>query len=1104
MTTENVTVLFTDLVGSTQLASSLTPEAGDELRRSHFRILRKAIAAYGGTEVKNLGDGLMIVFATASAALSCAVSMQQSVDLDNRGLGRTLGLRVGLSAGEATREGDDYFGDPVIESARLCAAASGGQILTSSVVSAIAGRRSPHAFAPLGALELKGLPVPVETLEVSWQPLDDIGGQAGEIPLPARFEITPAIGVIGRASESTLLADAFKRVAAYEGREVALVCGEAGVGKTTLVTQAARTAHQTGAVVLLGRCHEDLGLPYGPFTESITHYVNHAPEEVLRSHVRSHGGALGTIAPALRQRLGELPAPQSSDPDTERYLLYGAVVGLLAQEAEHRPVLLVLDDLQWADTPSLQLFRHVVANTSHLPILFLGTYRDSELSGSLPLADTLVGLQRESGVSRIELTGLDDTSVFAYVEATAGSDIGEAGAELAHALYRETDGNPFFVGEMLRHLADTGAVYQDSTGHWTSDLQLEDITLPNSVREVIMARVARLGEPAGRIFSLACVIGRDFDLDLLGLVSGCGEDELLDLMDAAATGALVREVDGVPGRYSFAHALVQHTLYQRQSAARRGRAHHQVATAIEDMYGAHSRSRVSELAHHWCNAPQPANAAKAIEYSRQAGEAALQSLAPDDAVRHFTQALALTDVLPEHDPLMDCDLRIELGEAQRQAGLAAFRETFLQAAAEARDLGATDRLVRAALSNNRGFVSMIGSIDADRVAVLEAALDALPAGDSRERALVLATLCSEITYGSSLEQRRTIADEARAMADRLSDPVTSIRVLNLVFSPLQVPSLQAEQTADVKKALFLAELLGDPDLQYGPAYHARYNAIHAADFESAARHLATMRSLSDLLRQPTLMWTTAVSEATEALLVGEPDRAEQLAAAALQMGTDSGQPDAATWYGGQVGVVLAQRGRQAELVPLFEQLVDENPGVGSFNQGLAMAYLDAGEDGRALALLEAAAADEFASFPQDLVWIFGITAYADVAVHLRATGPARILFELLAPFHDRVPIIAPAAVPPVAFYLGGLATVLGRYDDAEAFFREAMDVNTRGRMKYSMVRTEIAWGRMMCARNGPGDRDRARVLFEQAAAAAATHGYAGEERQAATELSTWT
>ena len=362
---------------------------------------------------------------------------------------------------------------------------------------------------------------------------------------------------------------------------------------------------------------------------------------------------------------------------------------------------------------------------------------------------------------------------------------------------------------------------------------------------------------------------------------------------------------------------------------------------------------------------------------------------------------------------MDCDLRIELGEAQRQAGLAAFRETFLQAAAEARDLGATDRLVRAALSNNRGFVSMIGSIDADRVAVLEAALDALPAGDSRERALVLATLCSEITYGSSLEQRRTIADEARAMADRLSDPVTSIRVLNLVFSPLQVPSLQAEQTADVKKALFLAELLGDPDLQYGPAYHARYNAIHAADFESAARHLATMRSLSDLLRQPTLMWTTAVSEATEALLVGEPDRAEQLAAAALQMGTDSGQPDAATWYGGQVGVVLAQRGRQAELVPLFEQLVDENPGVGSFNQGLAMAYLDAGEDGRALALLEAAAADEFASFPQDLVWIFGITAYADVAVHLRATGPARILFELLAPFHDRVPIIAPAAVPPV-------------------------------------------------------------------------------------------
>ena len=187
-TTENITVLFTDLVGSTELASSLTPEAGDEVRRKHFSSLRKAIASTGGTEVKNLGDGLMVVFPIASAALSCAVAMQQAVDRDNAGAARSLGLRVGLSAGEATREADDYFGDPVIEAARLCARAEGGQILAADLVRANAGRRSPFAFSLLGEMELKGLPDPVETLEVAWEPLREVEVATTSVPLPERLD----------------------------------------------------------------------------------------------------------------------------------------------------------------------------------------------------------------------------------------------------------------------------------------------------------------------------------------------------------------------------------------------------------------------------------------------------------------------------------------------------------------------------------------------------------------------------------------------------------------------------------------------------------------------------------------------------------------------------------------------------------------------------------------------------------------------------------------------------------------------------------------------------------------------------------------------------
>ena len=199
--TENITVLFTDLVGSTELASSLTPEAGDEVRRKHFSALRQAIATSGGTEVKNLGDGLMVVFPAASAALSCAVAMQQIVHRNNAGADRPLGLRVGLSAGEASKEGDDYFGDPVIEAARLCARAEGGQILVSDLVRANAGRRSSHTFTSLGELELKGLPEPVETLQVSWEPLEADAPGSGRVPLPNRLTHPPTVGVIGRENE---------------------------------------------------------------------------------------------------------------------------------------------------------------------------------------------------------------------------------------------------------------------------------------------------------------------------------------------------------------------------------------------------------------------------------------------------------------------------------------------------------------------------------------------------------------------------------------------------------------------------------------------------------------------------------------------------------------------------------------------------------------------------------------------------------------------------------------------------------------------------------------------------------------------------------------
>ena len=334
-----------------------------------------------------------------------------------------------------------------------------------------------------------------------------------------------------------------KRVAASEGREVLLISGEAGLGKTTLVAEAARAAFDNGAVVVFGHCEEGLATPYQLFAEALGYFVTHAPEDRLLDHIAAHGSELSKLTPALASRIPDLPPSKATDADTERFLLFAAVVGLLAQVSQDQPVVVVLDDLQWADKASLLLLRHIAASDQAMRVLVIGTYRDTELSQGHPLLDALAALRRLDGVTRIDLAGLDDTGVVAFLEAAAGQTLDDDGVGLAHAVYRETDGNPFFVSEVLRHLVETGAHRtRTPSGRWVSDLSLDEVTLPDSVREVIGARVGRLGPDAGKVLSMAAVIGRDFDLDVLARATQTSEDDLLDILEAAAAVALVREL----------------------------------------------------------------------------------------------------------------------------------------------------------------------------------------------------------------------------------------------------------------------------------------------------------------------------------------------------------------------------------------------------------------------------------------------------------------------------------------------------------------------------------------------------------------------------------
>jgi tetratricopeptide (TPR) repeat protein len=985
----------------------------------------------------------------------------------------------------------------VIEAARLCATCEGGQILAADVVRLMAGRRSRHECRSVGSLAFKGLPDRVDTVEVSWEALE-VNDSGSSMPLPSRLSVRPSAGVVGRDAEMAAVWDAFKRVAGGEGRKVLLIGGEAGLGKTTLVAEVARAASDAGACVLFGHCEEDLASPYQLFAEALGHYVTHAEEAQLLDHVGAHGSELVRLVPALARRLPGLPPSKATDADTERYLLFAAAVGLLVQVSRDRPVLLVLDDLQWADKASLQMLRHLAAADQPLRLLFLGTYRDDELSRSHPVLDFLAAMHRQHGVERIELTGLDDVGVVSLMEAVAGQNLDGAAVDVARAVYRETDGNPFFVTEVLRHLSETGAISQDNTGQWVAGDTVDALTLPESVRVVIGARVGRLGHDAERVLSLAAVIGRDFDLDLLARVTRQSEDDLLDVLEAAAAVALVREIGDTQGRYTFAHALIQHTLYEDLGPTRRARAHRRIAEALEDICGGRPGPRVGELARHWVAADEPIDLTRAIDYSRQAGDAALGALAPADALGYYTQAQNLCVRADEPDPVLELDLAIGLGTAQRQTGDPAFRDTLLGAARRADDLDDTDRLVAAALANDRGWVSAVGDIDDDKVEILETAAARL-ATDHPGRPLVLATLCSEVIYGSPLDRRRLLADEALALAERSADEAVTVRVLNHVFVPLFVPSLLDQSLTRTAETLTRAERVGDPALLFFAAWWRAAAAGRAGDIDEVDRCYAMAGSLADQLDQPTLIWTHTMALAERAQIAGDTDEVERLTTKALAVGMESGQPDATVYFGTQISRVVWQQGTLGDLTPLIEETIADNPRLPAHSL-LAMASAEGNQFEDATRLLEDFAAEGF-ELPLDPLWLTAMAMYAEAAIECREPRYAEPLFDLLAPWAGQFCTDGGVtAHGPVSHYLGGLATVLGRYDEATAYLSRAAALNARIGAKFFAARTDLTWGRTLVERNAPGDADKARHLLSKSQAVAQAHGYAKVEQRAAEAL----
>ncbi len=922
----------------------------------------------------------------------------------------------------------------------------------------VGGARDSHRFRSLGPLELKGLSEPVRAFELQWEPLPLTG-----IALPGRLCEVPPTGYVGRVAERARLSELWGE--ACEGSpRLALICGEAGVGKTRLSTHMALESHGQGATVLYGRCDEDLGVPYQPWVQALRHYAQNGSQAVLRAHVERYGGELTRLVPDLGDRVSDLPSPRESDPETEQYLLYAAVAGLLEEAGAQEPLLLILDDLHWADGPTLSLLRHVVTAGASAPVLVVvGAYRDSELSREHPLTALLADLHREQGVQRIKLTGLEADDVVALMESVAEQEMNEEGRALAMEITRETAGNPFFAGEMLRHLAESGVTVQQDGGRWRLVGNVADLGLPQSVREVVGRRVERLGSDARAALSAATVIGRDFDLDLLVGVLDFSEARLLDLLEEAVAASLLRENGEQAGRFTFTHALVEHALYEDLGRTRRARLHQQVAEALEERCGDEPGERLGELAAHWAAAVVSTNTAKALHYAQRAAEHALAALAPDEAARWYRQALELYDQAPGGAVSERCELLIGLGEAQRQIGNPEFRQTLLEAAELAQDLSDTDRLRRAVLANSRGWVSQAGAVDSERVRALEAAAQALPDHDPW-RARVLALLACELHYAGEPARCRRLAAEAIEIARAAGDPVALAHTLFNASWAIWVPDTLGERQRLSDELVELAQRLDDPWLSMWAAARRMVLGLEAGDRSRVESGLAATRMLAASVPQPSIAYMRLGLEASWALVQGDLQESERWATAAFEVGTVAREPDAVMLFGADLSHVRSFQGRLGELVEQIVQLVGAQDSLPAWRAATAFALI---ESGRADEARELARVEDFHSLPWDDTWSTTMFFWANVCSRLRALDRAGELYELLAPFSGQL-AGGGDVFGSIAWALGALAATLERYEQAESHFAAAAEIEASLGAPLFLARTHLGWARALIARGRPG------------------------------------
>ena len=773
-----------------------------------------------------------------------------------------------------------------------------------------------------------------------------------------------------------------------------------------------------------------------------------------------------------------MPVPPNLEPEQARFRLFDSITTFLKNASGQKPMVLVLDDLHWGDKPSLLLLQFLARELRGSRLLVLGTYRDVELRRQHPLSQTLGELGREGLSHRIILRGLSENDVARFVEITSGAKPPQA---LVDAVFRETEGNPFFVNEVVRLLVADGRLDKpESVTSWS-------VTIPQGVREVVGRRLDHLSDECNRVLTVGSVIGREFDMKTVEKVLAQAEegrmtgDRLIEVLEEAVAARVITEVPGRLDSYSFAHALIRETLYEELSTARRVRLHRQIGEVLESDVDAH----LSQLAYHFAEAAQGGGIDKAIEYSKRAGERALEQLAYEEAAGHYDRALQVLELQDDIQSRQRYDLMLPLGCALMRADVIDRPlEVLERATVLAEEMDSPEDQAIAAISLQEAASRVGGAASGNVPQVLERALVLLGESDTALKASLLAAVSLMIFPGQDDDRKLALAREAKTLAEKVQDVDALLRSYNAMFFAMPDPALTEERAALMEAAVSVAERSKDKNQWLLAAVFLLPDYATLGRMDDVRRLIGAMSDVADEIREPFWSAFRPCWNCMLALMQGRLADAERLLMDYMPHALRASHPNWQATLTAQLFDLRRLQGRLGELEPIILQNRQAGtiaPGVS--DAALALLYADTDRLESARPIFDKAAANDFTDIPKDqFTYLTTLLLHADMARRLGDADRAALLYDVLLPYAD-FQVQAGNAIlclGSASRALGQLAAAMGRWNDADRHFEHAIAFDQRigARPWASRSRFEHAW--MLQDRGQPGDDERALGLVNEA------------------------